>query len=113
MEIINGLIHMNEHGIVHRDLKPANILLDDNFHIKICDFGASKKVDKEHAISVINQLDLKEEDSDDSDIDLSSDSDSDSSLEVPDSLGSKSDTIQNATDIVSLAKHQVCSLSTF
>lgn len=29
-------------GIIYRDLKPENILLDNNYHIKLIDFGLSK-----------------------------------------------------------------------
>ena len=32
---------MHEQGIAHRDLKPQNCLLDQNFTIKIADFGFS------------------------------------------------------------------------
>lgn len=33
---------MREHNIVHRDIKPMNLLLDENLHIKLIDFGEAK-----------------------------------------------------------------------
>ena len=40
----NGLKNMHELGICHRDLKPENVLLKDD-EVRICDLGASKKLD--------------------------------------------------------------------
>ena len=37
--LINGLAFLHSKGVTHRDLKPANVLLDDEFIVKICDFG--------------------------------------------------------------------------
>lgn len=39
LEICDGLAAAGESGIVHRDIKPENILITDNGHVKICDFG--------------------------------------------------------------------------
>jgi 3-phosphoinositide dependent protein kinase-1 len=44
-EVINILEYLNMKGLAHRDLKPANLLLDENFHIKLVDFGTSKILD--------------------------------------------------------------------
>ena len=34
--------YMHALGIVHRDIKSHNILVNDDFHVKVCDFGLAK-----------------------------------------------------------------------
>ena len=36
--------YMHHLGIVHRDIKSHNILIDNSFHVKVCDFGLAKFV---------------------------------------------------------------------
>eukprot|EP01036_Dinobryon_divergens_P028995 gene28995-38039_t len=43
-EICMALAHLHSHMVVYRDLKPENILLDRFGHVKLTDFGLSKKV---------------------------------------------------------------------
>ncbi len=38
-QILDALDYMHAQGIVHRDLKPENMMLGDDGHIKIIDFG--------------------------------------------------------------------------
>uniref|UniRef100_A0A803JX33 Protein kinase domain-containing protein n=1 Tax=Xenopus tropicalis TaxID=8364 RepID=A0A803JX33_XENTR len=38
-EMVIALQFLHSNGIIHRDLKPENILVDNDGHIKICDFG--------------------------------------------------------------------------
>jgi 5'-AMP-activated protein kinase catalytic alpha subunit len=40
-QMLAGIEKIHEMNVVHRDLKPENLLLDENQHIKIVDFGLS------------------------------------------------------------------------
>lgn len=42
-EIACGLEHIHSNDIIHRDLKPLNIFLDNDYHVKIGDFGLSRQ----------------------------------------------------------------------
>ena len=43
--MVNCIEYLQHQNIMHRDLKPQNMMLDENYNIKLIDFGDARKVD--------------------------------------------------------------------
>lgn len=43
-EVLLGLRHLHKMGIMHRDIKGQNVLVDQQGHTKLADFGASTQI---------------------------------------------------------------------
>ncbi|HYH09178.1 MAG TPA: protein kinase [Thermoanaerobaculia bacterium] len=51
-EILEGLVALHAHDIVHRDLKPGNLLLTEDGHVKLSDFGIARRWTDDTRITV-------------------------------------------------------------
>ena len=48
MQICLGLKEIHKEKVIHRDLKPENIFIDEDYKVKIGDFGVSKMMESYH-----------------------------------------------------------------
>ena len=48
-EILDAFAYAHSKGIVHRDIKPSNIIIQDDGHVKIMDFGIAQIVSEANA----------------------------------------------------------------
>src|SRR5436309_9203672 len=42
IQILKAARFAHRHGVIHRDLKPHNVILDDQDHVKVTDFGIAR-----------------------------------------------------------------------
>lgn len=40
--MVYAFVYIHENKLIHGDIKCSNVLIDDGYHIKICDFGLTK-----------------------------------------------------------------------
>jgi serine/threonine protein kinase len=45
-EIVSAVAVMHRKNIIHRDLKPENVLVSEDWHLKVIDFGDAIKLDE-------------------------------------------------------------------
>lgn len=41
-QLLAALQYSHQHGVIHRDIKPSNLMITDNDHVKVTDFGIAR-----------------------------------------------------------------------
>lgn len=42
MDVALGMSYLHGKNVLHCDLKSSNVLIDENWNVKLCDFGLSR-----------------------------------------------------------------------
>ncbi len=46
-----ALGYAHKHGVIHRDVKPGNVLITDDGHVKVTDFGIARAINTEESLT--------------------------------------------------------------
>ena len=61
-EILSAISYMNKCGIYHRDIKPENITVDEDMHLKLCDFATANMTGKYFDTKIMKFVDISQKD---------------------------------------------------
>ena len=53
--MVSALAYLHANDIMHRDLKPENVLLDNEGHVRLTDFGLAKVSESLYPSSLLNE----------------------------------------------------------
>lgn len=49
-QLLNAIKHLHRHNIVHRDIKLENVIINDDYELKLIDFGLSVKIKNDSSL---------------------------------------------------------------
>ncbi len=58
LELLAAVQHGHQRGIVHRDLKPDNVLVSEDGHVKVIDFGVARSLDRGEELELTREGEL-------------------------------------------------------